>query len=211
MFTGLIESVGQVASVVPQGSGCRLSIAVAWSGDLAIGESVAVNGVCLTVVERSAEGFAVDVSPETLRVTTLGQWTAGRPVNLERALCVGDRLGGHFVLGHVDAVTTLDQVTQDGECYWLQFSLPQEFKPFLISKGSIAIDGISLTVATLDSDRFGIQIVPHTWGQTALNGLTPGALVNIEVDVLGKYAARMIEVQGDLPEAPVSEPAGSGL
>ncbi|NQW04494.1 MAG: riboflavin synthase [Acidobacteria bacterium] len=195
MFTGLIESMGQVAAVERVASGQRLVIETSLASDLSIGESIAVNGVCLTVVAQSGATFAVDVSPETLRVTTLGGWTTHRPVNLERALRAGDRLGGHFVLGHVDAVTSLESARADGECHWLQFELSEGLQPYLISKGSVCVDGISLTVASLDEHSFGVQIVPHTLAQTSLGVLTPGAGVNIEVDVLGKYVARMMELQ----------------
>ena len=148
-------------------------------------------------MSATATAFAADVSPETRRVTTLGQWTAGRRVNLERPLRADARLGGHFVLGHVDAVTSLISVRTDAGCYWLDFALPEPMRSLLISKGSVSLDGISLTVATLEARAFGVQIVPHTWAHTALSDLTSGAAVNVEADVLGKYIARLIAVQAE--------------
>ena len=195
MFTGLIEAVGRVAAIDEQAGGRRLSIETPLAGELALGESIAVNGVCLTVVSRSATDFAADVSPETLRVTTLGGWAAGRRVNLERPLRADQRLGGHFVLGHVDAVTRLSDVRAEGDCYWLEFVLPDALQAYVIPKGSVTLDGISLTLASLGEQTFGVQIIPHTWTHTALSDLTPGAPVNIEADVLGKYAARFMELQ----------------
>ena len=197
MFTGLIEAVGQVADIEETDGGCRLRIATPLAAELAVGESIAVNGVCLTVVSPTATMFAADVSPETRRVTTLGQWAAGRRVNLERPLRADARLGGHFVLGHVDAVTSLLSVRADADCYWLEFALPEPMQPLLISKGSVSLDGISLTVASLGARSFGVQIVPHTWTHTALSGLTPGAGVNLEADVLGKYVARLMALQAE--------------
>jgi riboflavin synthase len=196
MFTGLIESVGEVAGIDETAGGWRLRIATALAAELTAGDSVAVNGVCLTAVSPSKRMFEADVSPETRRVTTLGQWQAGRRVNLERPLRADARLGGHFVLGHVDAVTSLLAVRADADCYWLEFGVPEAMGALLIPKGSVTIDGISLTVASLDARSFGVQIVPHTWAQTALSALTPGAVVNIEADVLGKYVARLLGRQG---------------
>jgi riboflavin synthase len=192
MFTGLVEAVGDVVAVDVSASGCRLQIATPLAAQLAAGDSLAVNGVCLTTVAPTAGVFTADVSPETRRVTTVGDWTPGRRVNLERPLRADARLGGHFVLGHVDAVTTLLSVRADADCYWLEFALPSAIAPLLIPKGSVSLDGISLTVASLGAESFGVQIVPHTWTHTALSTLTPGTAVNIEADVLGKYVARLI-------------------
>ncbi len=197
MFTGLIEAVGQVAAIEETAGGYRLRIATPLAAELAAGDSIAVNGVCLTAVSPSATMFAADVSPETRRVTTLGQWAEGRRVNLERPLRADARLGGHFVLGHVDAVTTLISVRADADCYWLDFALPEAMQALLISKGSVSIDGISLTVALLGPRTFGVQIVPHTWTHTALSDLSPGSGVNLEADVLGKYIARLMALQAE--------------
>jgi riboflavin synthase len=199
MFTGLIEKVGRVASVEPHDSGRRLIVETDLAAELALGDSVAVNGVCLTVVNRAASQFSVDVSPETLRVTTLGEWTAGRRVNLERPLRADQRLGGHFVLGHVDAVSEVSAIRPDGGSYWMEFTLPFALQAFMIPKGSVTLDGISLTVAALGKQDFGVQVIPHTWAETALSDLSPGSAVNIEADVLGKYVARMMSLQ-NLPE-----------
>lgn len=195
MFTGLIEAVGQVVGVDEVAGGHRLRIETPLGAELATGDSIAVNGVCLTAVAPSATTFAADVSPETRRVTTLERWTPGRRVNLERPLRADARLGGHFVLGHVDAVTSLISVRADADCYWLEFALPDAMQALLISKGSVSVDGISLTVASLGPRSFGVQIVPHTWTHTALSDLTPGAGVNLEADVLGKYVARLMSLQ----------------
>jgi riboflavin synthase len=195
MFTGLIEAVGRVAAVDEHAGGHRLAIETPLAAELALGDSIAVSGVCLTVVSRSASMFAVDVSPETLRVTTLGGWIAGRRVNLERPVRADDRLGGHFVLGHVDAVTELTTLRADGDCYWLDFRLPEAVEAALIPKGSISLDGISLTVAALAEQTFAVQIIPHTWAATTFSDLVPGAAVNVEGDVLGKYVARLMSLQ----------------
>ncbi len=195
MFTGLIEAVGRVSAVDELPGARRIAIDAPLAAELNLGDSISVNGVCLTVVTRSDAGFAADVSPETLRVTTLGEWRVGRRVNLERPMRADDRLGGHFVLGHVDAVTELTAVRADGDCYWLEFRVPQAIEACLIPKGSISIDGVSLTVAALTERMFAVQIVPHTWAQTALPDVAPGASVNVEGDVLGKYVARMMQLQ----------------
>ena len=199
MFTGLVEAVGRVASVDEHAGGRRLLVETPLSAELAQGDSIAVNGVCLTVVGRTPSAFSVDVSPETLRVTTLGEWQAGRRINLERPVRADQRLGGHFVLGHVDAVTEVTAIRPEGDSYWMEFTLPFALKPYFIPKGSVTLDGISLTVASLGERDFGVQIIPHTWSHTTLSDLIPGALVNIEADVLGKYVARMMSLQS-LPE-----------
>jgi len=158
---------------------------------LAPGDSIAVNGVCLTVVTADDHGFDVEVSPETLRVTTLGEWSIARVVNLERPLRVDARLGGHFVLGHVDAVGKLAAIRADADYHWMDVEFPRSLSPLLIPKGSVALDGISLTVASLEAGRFGVQVVPFTWEHTALRALRIGDGVNLEGDVIGKYVARL--------------------
>ena len=199
MFTGLIESVGRVTSVDAHAGGRRLRFESPLAADLALGDSIAVNGACLTVVSREDAHFDVDVSPETLRVTTLGEWKPGRRVNLERPLRADQRLGGHFVLGHVDAVSEVSSIRPDGGSYWMEFTLPFALQGYMIPKGSVTLDGISLTVASLNKHDFGVQIIPHTWAHTALSDLSAGAVVNIEADVLGKYVARMMSLNS-LPE-----------
>jgi len=153
---------------------------------------VAVNGVCLTVIRPDATGFFADISPETDRVTTLGSLVPGQVVNLERPLRADARLGGHFVLGHVDGVGRIIALRPEGDHHWLDVEIPATLAGLVIAKGSIAIDGISLTVAALDRRRVGVQIVPFTFSHTALSGGRPGQAVNIEVDVLGKYVARLL-------------------
>jgi len=195
MFTGLIEAVGRVQSVTDHDGGRRLSVETPLAAELVPGDSIAVNGPCLTVVAKTPSSFSVDVSPETLRVTTLGEWAAGRRVNLERPLRADQRLGGHFVLGHVDAVAEVSEIRAEGDSYWLEFLLPFALRAYFIPKGSVTIDGTSLTVAALSDRDFGVQIIPHTWSHTTLADLVPGAVVNIEADVLGKYVARMMSLE----------------
>ena len=192
MFTGLIEATGCVDAVEAQGNARRMRIGTALGDELHSGDSVAVNGVCLTVAERSADGFIAVVSPETLRVTTLQSASPGLVVNLERPLKADGRLGGHFVLGHVDGVGRIVEIAPDGACHWLEVELPVALAPLVISKGSIAVDGISLTVARQTGARIGVQIVPHTWTHTALSHARVGDDVNLEMDVIGKYVARLL-------------------
>ncbi len=196
MFTGLIEATGVVEAVTPEATGRRLRVATGLGADLASGDSVAVNGICLTVTDRTPSWFSATVSPETLRVTTLGRAVAGTRVNLERPLKFDGRLGGHFVLGHVDGVGRIASIEPDGDCYWLDVDLPRELAGYLIPKGSIAVDGISLTIAGLERSRVRMQIVPFTWAHTALSALAPGDTVNIETDVIGKYVARLMNTDG---------------
>ncbi len=194
VFTGLIESTGRVTTGVTGESGGRVVIETSLAAELSVGDSIAVNGVCLTAVVVGPSSFEADVSPQTVRVTTAGQWHAGRRVNLERPLRADARLGGHFVLGHVDGVATLIALRAEADSYWLEFSLPSELAALVIPKGSIAVDGISLTVADLRSDRFAVQIIPHTWTMTTLSDLRVGDFVNLEADVLGKHVARLVEL-----------------
>lgn len=200
MFTGLIETVGRVINVDEHTGGRRLSVETLLAPELALGDSIAVNGACLTVASKTPSSVSVDVSPETLRVTTLGEWNAGRRVNLERPLRADQRLGGHFVLGHVDTVTEVSEIRAEGDSYWMEFILPLAHRAYFISKGSITIDGVSLTLASLGERDFGVQIIPYTWSHTTLSDLIPGASVNIEADVLGKYVARIMSLQ-NVPES----------
>jgi riboflavin synthase len=190
MFTGLIEATGRIERVEARAQGRALHCATSADLELAPGDSIAVNGVCLTVVAGDAHGFDVEVSPETLRVTTLGGLSVARVVNLERPLRADARIGGHFVLGHVDAVGRLATIRDEGDYHWMDVEFPPPLAPYLIHKGSVAVDGISLTVASLDAGRFGVQIVPFTWEHTALRALRIGDGVNLEGDVIGKYVAR---------------------
>jgi riboflavin synthase len=195
MFTGLIEATGRIARLEPTAGGRRLRIEAPLAPELRAGESISVSGVCLTVTASDASGFSAEVSPETLRVTSLGSMAVGRGVNLERPLRADARLGGHFVLGHVDAVGRVAALRPDGECYWLDVEVPSALAPLLVSKGSIAIDGISLTVAALSQKAVGVQIVPFTWTCTTLKDARVGDAVNLEADVIGKYVARLMEVE----------------
>lgn len=192
MFTGLIEGVGEVLTFELTGGGGRLVVATPLAAELTDGESIAVNGACLTAVERTEGEVAFDLGPETLRATALGELTPGARVNLERAVRADARLGGHFVLGHVDAVGTITAVQFDGEFQWLTVSYPRDLAPYLVPKGSIAVDGISLTIAVLDTTSFDVQVVPLTLARTNLSAARVGRRVNVEADVIGKYVARAV-------------------
>jgi riboflavin synthase len=189
MFTGRVEALGRVGAVETAGQGRRLRVAApedpAWQ--LALGESVAVNGVCLTVVEAGAGRLAFDLAEETLRVTTLGELRTGDPVNLERPLRFDGRLGGHLVLGHVDGIGRVTAVGPEGEGARLEVEVPPGLRPFLIPKGSVAVDGVSLTVAGLADTAFAVALIPHTLEVTTLGQRRPGDPVNLEMDVIGKY------------------------
>lgn len=198
MFTGLVETVGEVAEIKPTPSGIRLRLATELSGMLAPGDSLAVNGVCLTVVAADAAGVHMDVSPETLRVTTLGTLKRGTPVNLERPMAADSRVGGHFVQGHVDATGTIDDLRQEGDCWWMTVRFPPSLAAQIVRKGSIAIDGISLTVAGVDDRRLDVQIIPYTWDHTNLKSAKVNDVVNLECDMLGKYVLRAMELYKDV-------------
>src|SRR6188472_3320840 len=186
MFTGLIEATGEVAAVTPSPAGRRLQVSTTLDRELTPGDSLAVNGVCLTVVTAGAgAGIHMDVAPITARITTMGAAKLGTVLNLERSLAAGARLGGHFVQGHVDATGLLESIEPQGESYWLTVSYPPELARYLVKKGSVAVDGISLTVAELSDRWFAVQIIPFTWQHTNLHALTAGAPVNLESDILG--------------------------
>jgi riboflavin synthase len=206
MFTGLVEAVGVVAMCRPEGTGARLRLETPLAGELAPGDSLAVNGVCLTAVQGPRGCVDADVGPETLRVTTLGRLTTGQLVNLERPLRADGRFGGHFVLGHVDGVGRVEAVQADGDSRWVTVSFPSALSAYLIPKGSIAVDGISLTIARLHADRFDVQIVPFTFEHTNLRGIRVHDPVNLECDMVGKYVVRAVEVAG-LAQEP-RRPAG---
>jgi riboflavin synthase len=194
MFTGLIEAVGYVTGIKPMLSGHRLCIRTSLASELQVGESLAVNGVCLTVVMIEGQDVHADIGPETARITTLGSLRTEQPVNLERAMRADARFGGHFVQGHVDGTGTIDDVRDDGESHWMTVHFPAALAPLLIRKGSITVDGISLTVAGLHDQRFDVMIIPFTWSHTSLASLRAGDRVNLECDIVGKYVARMAEV-----------------
>ena len=193
MFTGLVEVLGVIDDAVDESPGRRLSIR--WPGlaeTLAIGESVAVNGCCLTVVSASADRFDVQLGPETLDRTNLGSKSPGDPLNLERSLRVGDRLGGHFVQGHVDDTATLDDRRPEGEWEFLSFRIGPEWTPLMVPKGSIAVDGVSLTLVDVGEGSFSVMLIPHTLSVTTLGRLTPGDRVNIEADMLAKHVRKLL-------------------
>jgi riboflavin synthase len=199
MFTGLIESLGRIRSRRVIDHGERLEIETGLSSQLAIGDSLATSGVCLTVTAIDGDAVAVDVSPETLRVTALGRLAVGSVVNLERPLRADGRLGGHFVQGHVDATGTIAGIVPEGDFRRVRVAYPESLARYLIVKGSIALDGISLTVASLAPGSFDVQIIPHTWSATTLSSSVVGDLVNLECDLIGKYVVRLAELRQDLP------------
>ncbi len=202
MFTGLIESLGTVSHVRAIPAGIRLGLRCDLAGALAPGDSVAVNGVCLTAVHRSDDRVEFDVSPETARVSSLGRLAVDGLVNLERPLRADARLGGHFVQGHVDDMGVIEAIQTEGEFYRLALSFPASLTRYLIPKGSVAVDGISLTVAEVEACRFDVQIIPHTWMHTNLQSLAVGERVNLECDMLGKYVLRMLEQAELVPRHP---------
>lgn len=193
MFTGIITDIGRVRAVTPRtADDCRIEITTSFdTGDMALGASVACSGPCLTVVDKGPGWFAVDVSAETLARTTLGGWGQDTPVNLERALRIGDELGGHIVTGHIDGVGTLISIESEGDSKRLTVEVPGELARFIAQKGSITMEGVSLTVNEVEKRRFGVNIIPHTLEQTTLGVLRPGAGVNLEIDVLARYVARL--------------------
>jgi riboflavin synthase len=196
MFTGLIEAVGEVIEVKPTAAGFRLHVRTDLASELTPGDSLAMNGVCLTVVAADDDGVRADVSPETARVTALGGLKRGSQLNLERPMRADARVGGHFVQGHVDATGTVEEIRQEGDSWWLTVKFPPTLAAYIVRKGSIAVDGISLTVAGADDKRFDVQIIPYTWQHTNLRTIKVNDLVNLECDILGKYVLRAIEVTG---------------
>ena len=203
MFSGLIEAVGRVSRATQTAAGLGLRIRCRLAAELAAGDSVAVNGVCLTAVAADADGFTADVSPETARVTTLGAVCEGTRVNLERPLRADGRVGGHFVLGHVDATGQVAGIREEAEFRRVSFEYPPALKPLIVPKGSIAVDGISLTVAALDGRRFDVQIVPYTWDNTRLRSARVGDAVNLECDIIGKYVLNAVDAtQGKAADEP---------
>jgi riboflavin synthase len=199
MFTGIVTDIGEVVAVEPRAEGlARLKIACGYDPDgIDIGASIACSGVCLTVIARGRDGnrawFAVDAAAETLRVTTVGSWRNSTRINLERALKVGDELGGHIVAGHADGLATLIAREDLTDMARLSFRVPAELARFIASKGSVALDGVSLTVNEVADDTFAVLIIPHTLAVTTLGALAAGDAVNLEVDLMARYAARLME------------------
>jgi riboflavin synthase len=196
VFTGIIEELGRIAVVEKRDSGARITIAAEIvTSDIGEGASIAVNGVCLTAIDVSSESFAADVSPETLTRTTLGNLAPNSPVNLERAMLPTTRFGGHIVQGHVDGKGTFLSAEQQGDFYTVKIGFPDELERYLVHKGSVAVEGISLTIAALDKTSFDIAVIPKTWEMTNLSHLTPNSAVNLETDIIAKYVERMMQSQ----------------
>ncbi len=198
MFTGIVSAIGRVDRI-EAGDGHRLDIATGWPAEtVALGASVAHSGVCLTVTDAWDGGHRVAASPETLARTTLGGLAVGSRVNLERSLTLGDELGGHLVFGHVDGLGQVDTVSAEADSHRLRFRAPADLMALIAVKGSIAVDGVSLTVNALWSDGFEVTIIPHTWTATTLGALAPGDPVNLEADMLARYVARQLAAAGGL-------------
>jgi len=197
MFTGIITDIGRVRSSSATGSGegegRRFEIETAFDlKTVDIGASIACSGACMTVVEKGNDWFAVEVSAESLSKTTLGSWGQDTHMNLERAMCLGDELGGHIVSGHVDGVGTLISSTPDGDSQRLRFSVPDDLAKYIAPKGSVTIDGVSLTVNEVEGLEFGINVIPHTQNATTIGALNEGCHVNLEIDMLARYVARLL-------------------
>ena len=193
MFTGIIEELGRIASLEKLEQGMRLNIACSIVlADTKDGDSISVNGVCLTALNTSPDSFSADLSPETVERSTLGTLTVGSPVNLERAVTPQTRLGGHIVQGHVDARGTFLEAIDEGDFWTVRIGFPPGVARYMVEKGSVAVEGISLTIAHLEGDHFDIAIIPKTWTVTNLSSLKPGDAVNLEVDVIAKYVERMM-------------------
>ncbi|MDX1443446.1 MAG: riboflavin synthase [Gammaproteobacteria bacterium] len=205
MFTGIIQSLGRLEAMDNRGGDVRLRVSLGGLAldNAAIGDSIAVNGVCLTALEVPATELVADVSRETLSLTTLGNLSIGDKVNIEPALAVGDRLGGHIVSGHVDGIGTFIESIEDARSWRLVFEAPAAIAKYIARKGSICIDGISLTVNGVDGNRFDVNIVPHTWEHTNLHALEKGGKVNLEVDVIARYLERMLSA-GEAPREGVT-------
>lgn len=198
MFTGLVEGQATVTSVTPEGAAVRLvlEMPVDFLGDVRLGDSIALNGCCLTVVDIAGATCAFQAGTETLSKTNLGEFRPGSKVNVERALAVGSRLGGHYVQGHVDGTGKVDRIEQDGEWTTMWFHVPAPLTRQMVRKGSITVDGISLTLVEVETDRFSVALIPHTLAMTTLGQRTVGDTVNIETDILGKYVQKLM---GEIP------------
>lgn len=198
MFTGLVEGQGTIVAIVPEGDAIRLDVELPdeMNAGLALGDSVSINGCCLTVVAIDGPVAAFQAGTETLSKTNIGQLVESSPVNLERSLPAGGRLGGHFVQGHVDGVGKVQEIDRDGEWVTMWFEVPEGLAKYLVSKGSVAVDGISLTVVDVEANRFSVALIPHTLEVTTLGIRNVGDAVNIETDILGKYIDRLLEARG---------------
>lgn len=195
MFTGIIEATGTIAEVKRTSDGFRVRIETELASSVKLGDSLAVNGVCLTVMLIDGEQLMADIGPETARVTTLAGLQRGQMVNLERPLKSDGRIDGHFVLGHVDAVGIVEEVRKEGTSHWITVEFPPSLAPYLVWKGSVAMDGVSLTIAGLGERQFDVQIIPFTWSNTTLRTLRKGDKVNLECDVIGKHVVRVMDTR----------------
>lgn len=194
MFTGIIAGLGRVQAIARDRKGARLQIITSYpAGSIRKGDSICCSGACMTVIEKGKGWFAVYASEETLSCTTLGNWKANDPVNLERSLRVGGQLGGHIVSGHVDGVASLESAADEGLSLRLTFKAPEKLEYFIAPKGSVAIDGVSLTVNEVNGALFGVNVIPFTREHTTLGRLAPGGLANLEIDMLARYVARLLE------------------
>jgi riboflavin synthase len=202
MFTGIIEATGRVEEATTVAGALRVRIETDLAGALSPGASLAVSGVCLTVVVIEDGHVVADIGPETARITTLGRLQPGQHVNLERPMRMDGRLDGHFVQGHVDGTGVVKAIRPEADSHWLTIQFPPALSPLFIRKGSIAVDGISLTIAALDDEWFDVQIIPHTWSHTTLAAARVGDALNLECDLVGKYVVRlaMLERRGRLPQ-----------
>ena len=195
MFTGIITDIGELISLDKQGD-WQLRIKTHWNTkDIDIGASIACSGICLTVLDRKNDYFDVSASMETVTTTTVQTWQLGKKINLERALRVGDELGGHIVSGHVDGIITLSEIKPDNDSYRLKFLIDDKFKGLIASKGSVCIDGISLTVNSVTDSSFDVNIISHTWNETAIGNCVVGDAANLEIDMLARYVARLLETK----------------
>ncbi len=205
MFTGLIEEVGQVAATSPAGDGLSLLVEAPTVGaECAVGDSMAVNGVCLTVEQVTGSRLEFHIGAETVQRSTAVGWQAGTPVNLERALTAGQRMDGHFVQGHVDCVSKLIKRDPPAKTVYFTFSLPAPWRPFVAEKGSIAVDGISLTITGVTDEDFSVAIIPYTLEHTNLTRLSAGAQINLEVDIIAKYVYNMLNPSDETPESTIT-------
>ncbi len=198
MFTGIVTAIGRISRIDHNKDGdARFYIDTPWDcQSIALGASIACSGCCLTLVEAEGQGFAVDVSLETIAVTTLNTWEVGTEINLERALSMGDELGGHIVSGHVDGLGEIIDITRDGDGHRVVIDAPADLAHLIAPKGSVTLEGISLTVNEVDGRRFGIMVIPHTWDNTTLKHRQPGDKINLEADMLARYVARILNHGG---------------
>jgi riboflavin synthase len=197
MFTGIVTDIGRVRQLKRGNGGATLTIETAYDTDaIALGASIGCAGVCLTVVSRALSAFTVDASAETIACSTLGDWREGSRINLEQAMKFGDEMGGHLVLGHVDGVARVLDRRQDGDSVRFTIEAPADLAPFIAPKGSVALDGVSLTVNEVDGCVFGVNIIPHTLSHTTLGDAAAGTRMNLEIDLMARYVGRLLEARG---------------